>query len=218
MRKIKPETTFITDPNVERYAESFSRDSELLKKLIKETEQSLEFSDMLCGPLVGGMLQMLVGLLEPEKILEIGTFTGYSAIKMMEAAPKDSHLFTVDLNERYLKIAEKYFQKSAFADRIHVIRKLAKDAMIEFDNESFGLIFVDADKINYPFYFEQSVALLKSGGILMMDNVLWGGGVVQPSDDKSRAIHESNLLAFEDERVENLLLPVRDGVHICRKR
>lgn len=218
MQKIKPEKTFITHPDIEHYAENFARESELLKELVAETQQELEFSDMLCGPIVGGFLSMIVQMHQPRQILELGTFTGYSALMMMEKAAYDTILYTVDLNERYLGIAEKYFIKSPFKDRIKIVRKLARDAMIGFENESFDLIFVDADKINYAFYFEQGLALLRPSGLLIMDNVLWGGGVLDPQDDKSRAIHQANLLAAEDERVDHILLPIRDGIQLIRKR
>lgn len=208
----------ITNPEIEKYAEEHtSPESEEIKALIKSSDEELEYIDMLSGQLVGQLLKMIVQISGAKRILEVGTFTGYSAIMMAEALPEDGKITTLEMNLRYQKISEQHFSKSTQAHKIELIKGNAQEVIPELEEE-FDLVYLDADKLRYAFYFEQVLPKLQEGGILITDNVLWDGTVLNPTDHKAQAIADFNAKVKEDERVEQVLLPVRDGVLIIRKK
>lgn len=207
----------ITDKQIEEYAlRMTTKESDKVKELITSSSSELEYIDMLCGNTVGQILKMLVRISGAKRILEIGTFTGYSAIMMAEALPEDGQIITIEMNIKYQKLAEWHFRKFDNENKITLMNGNAQE-IIEHLKGHFDLIFLDADKMSYPFYYEQGLKKLRSGGLLVADNVLWDGAVLDPPDHKAEAMDQFNKMVQEDDTVEQVLLPVRDGLTIIRK-
>ena len=203
--------------NIEEYvAEHSLKETALLRDLAEETRLNLEYSQMLSGAVQGAFLKLLIAISGSKNVLEIGTFTGYSAIAMAEALPEDGHLLTCDLNDKYLAIAQKYIEKSPHGHKIDVRKGDALETLKKI-NQTFDFVFIDADKGNYPNYYELVVPLVRPGGLIVIDNVLWSGEVLNPNDEKSQAIDTLNKVITNDHRVESVLLTVRDGLNLVRK-
>ena len=166
-------------------------------------------------------LHLIIKLYKPNKILEIGTFTGLSALTMGLAMNKDSNLIAIDKNKETSEIAKNFFNKANLESKINLLVKNASDGLDELfkNKEIFDLVFIDADKENYIDYFEKSLSMLKKSGIIITDNVLWYGDVVDESknDKLTTKIREFNSFIDKDNRVENMILPIGDGLSICRK-
>ena len=208
---------FISE-DIEKYCKDYSvKDTDLLKELSKTTWEIEEIPQMLSGSLVGGLLQMLIKISGAEHILEIGMFTGYSALKMAEALPAHGTIDSCELMGKHIDTATGWFNKSEVGHKITVHEGQAIESLEHFALESFDLIFVDADKVNYPEYYRKGTTLLKKGGIAVLDNMLWSGSVLNPNDDDAKALRETAELIKNNHRLEPLLLPVRDGVMIYRK-
>ncbi|MBW6491521.1 MAG: O-methyltransferase [Lentimicrobium sp.] len=209
-----------TVPEYERYANAFtSPEPELMQQLVRETNLAFTTPGMLSGLIQGRLLQMLIFMLKPEHILEIGTFTGYSAIYMASALSETGILHTIDNNPEVAHIAHKYFRLAGVENRIrmHMANALTAIPVIE---GVFDLVFIDADKENYVSYYEAVLPRLRPGGFIIADNVLWYGRVLQAevlSDKETQGIAAFNLHVKNDPRIEHLLLPVRDGLMIIRK-
>ncbi len=210
---------FISE-ELDAYIVSHSQqEPELLQKLTRETHQKILQPIMSSGPYQGRVLSMLSKLVQPKSILEIGTFTGYATLCLAEGLPLDGKIHTIDINEELYDFQRKYFDASEFGDRIYQHLGNALD-LIPKMHMTFDLIFIDADKPNYCNYFNLIVDKLNPGGIILSDNVLWHGKVVEPIDDKdlsAKAILEYNTLLKTDMRIETVLLPIRDGLTISRK-
>ncbi len=207
----------LVNASIEQYAHDHtSEESTLVQELVEVSGRELEYTDMLSGRVVGQFLAMMVKLTGAKRILEIGTFTGYSALSMAEALPDDGELITCEYNERYEDIARSFFRKSGFGSKIRLIMGPALETINQLEG-TFDLVYLDADKINYPNYYRSVLPMLRQGGVLIADNVLWSGSVLDPDDEKARAIDEMNKLIRDDERVENVLLTVRDGLQVVRK-
>lgn len=206
--------------DIELYAEKHSSpESELLSALNRETWQKIVMPRMLSGHIQGRFLSMISKLQRPERILEIGTYTGYSALCLVEGLSESGKLYTIDINDELQPIQDKYFEKSSRKESIH---RLFGDALsiIPELNEEFDLVFIDADKDNYINYYNLLIDRLKPGAILLADNVLWSGKVTKPAstnDLETRILQEFNVLVTRDARVENILLPIRDGLMMIRK-
>jgi caffeoyl-CoA O-methyltransferase len=192
-----------------------TEESSILRELVKKTESELQYSDMICGPRVGELLKLLIRMSGAKRILEIGTFTGYSAIKMADALPVNGELITLELNQCYQKISEQFFKRDPYCK---IIKQVMGDAISTIDSLSgeFDLVFIDADKALYPEYYQKARPKLKKGGIFVVDNTLWNGEVLHPDDPKSHAINRLNNLIQSDPDMQNVMLPVRDGVLIAR--
>ncbi|MCF1190726.1 O-methyltransferase [Mangrovimonas sp. AS39] len=193
---------------------------ELLQKLNRETHQKILQPRMLSGDYQGRVLSMLSKLIQPKYILEIGTYTGYSALCLAEGLTKGGELHTIDVNEELVDFQRKYFDASPFGEQIYQHLGNALDIIPELDH-TFDLVFIDADKPNYINYFHAIVDKLRPGGIILSDNVLWSGKVAEPINDKdtsTKLLVEYNQLLKEDSRVETVILPIRDGLTISRKR
>lgn len=193
---------------------------ELLQKLNRETHQKILQPRMLSGDYQGRVLSMLSKLIQPKYILEIGTYTGYSALCLAEGLTKGGELHTIDVNEELVDFQRKYFDASPFGEQIYQHLGNALDIIPELDH-TFDLVFIDADKPNYINYFHAIVDKLRPGGIILSDNVLWSGKVAEPINDKdtsTKLLAEYNQLLKEDSRVETVILPIRDGLTISRKR
>lgn len=207
--------------DLDKYIINHSEDEpKLLQQLTRETYQKILQPRMLSGHYQGRVLSMISKLVNPKNILEIGTYTGYSALCLAEGLQPSGELHTIDINEELVDFQRKYFEKSSFGKQIHQHLGNALEIIPNL-NKTFDLIFIDADKENYVKYFELIIGILNSGGIILSDNVLWSGKVLDTTfkkEDKSTpALIEYNLLLKKDPRVETVLLPIRDGLTISRK-
>ena len=202
------------------YVVNHSEDEpELLQALTRETYQKILQPRMLSGHYQGRVLSMISKLVNPKYILEIGTYTGYSALCLAEGMQHNGELHTIDINEELEAFQRKYFNKSPYG---HCIFQHIGNALdiVPTLNKTFDLIFIDADKDNYPNYFNIIIDQLKTGGILLSDNVLWSGKVIEPikeDDISTKALLKYNRLLKDDPRVETIMLPIRDGLTISRK-
>ena len=204
--------------DLEKYVEDHtSSESELLKKIARETYAKVLMPRMLSGHVQGRFLSMISHAMAPKNILEIGTYTGYSALCLAEGLRPDGKLVTIDVNEELESQVRKYFEGSGLNHRIdYWIGNAAQ--IIPALNVIFDLVFIDADKENYSKYYDLVFDKVRSGGLILADNVLWSGKVTKPKPDKdTRALLEFNQKVVDDTRVENLLLPVRDGIMMIRK-
>lgn len=205
---------------MDRYLENHaSAEPEILRKLRRETFQKTTQPHMISGYQQGRLLTIISKILQPKNILEIGTFTGYAALCMAEGLSKDGKLTTLEVNEDLAYLPKKHFAESEFSDQIHFKIQDAKEFLRETD-EVFDLVFIDADKENYAEYFRLIKPKTKSGSVVMFDNVLWYGKVLEenPKQKSTQVIKELNDLAAKDEDFENLILPLRDGVNLLRKK
>lgn len=193
-----------------------SQEAPLLKNLRQETATEIGMAQMLSGPVEGKLIQILIKLLQAKNCLEIGTFTGYSALNIAQALPDDGKLITCEIRPENAAFAQKYFDMSPVGDKI-TLRLGEAIKTIEQLNQSFDFIFIDADKSNYPTYYDLLIPKLRQGGLMVVDNALWKGEVVAPQDKAAKAIHALNLKARQDERVETVMLSIRDGILIIRK-
>ncbi|WKD85346.1 Putative O-methyltransferase/MSMEI_4947 [Polaribacter huanghezhanensis] len=194
------------------------KEPQILKELSKETWQKVLNPRMLSGAFQGRILSMISKLIRPKRVLEIGTYTGYSALSIAEGLHPDGKIFTIDKNEELCSLQEKYFQKSGFKNQIKQFVGNALEIIPTID-EKFDLVFIDADKSNYINYFHLIIDKMNAGGIILSDNVLWSGKVVEkldPKDLDTKVLLEYNLLLNSDERLETVLLPIRDGLTISR--
>jgi caffeoyl-CoA O-methyltransferase len=195
------------------------QEPELLQQLTRETYQKVLQPIMLSGPYQGRVLSMLSKLIRPKTILELGTFTGYATLCLAEGLQTDGEIHTIDINEELIDFQRKYFDKSKFGTQIHQHLGSALDIIPRL-NKTFDLVFIDADKPNYVNYFNLVVDKLNKGGVILSDNVLWHGKVIEPLDEKdnsTKAVLEFNTLLKNDDRIETIVLPIRDGLTISRK-
>ncbi len=194
------------------------KEPELLAQLNRETNQKILQPRMLSGHYQGRILSLLSKLKMPQTILEIGTYTGYSALCLAEGLSKNGKLHTIDINEELADFQKKYFEMSDYAQQI--VQHIGDATeIIPSLQASFDLIFIDADKPNYPAYFKLIMEKMNSGGLIISDNVLWSGKVVEKvkhDDESTKALLEYNKMLVEDERVETVILPVRDGLTLTR--
>ncbi len=200
------------------YCEQMSApENDLLKELNRETHLKVNSPRMLSGHLQGRFLSLLSRLAAPEFILEIGTYTGYSALCLAEGLKPGGSLITIDPNEETNHFASRFIQRSEYGDRIQLITGQAQ-TVIPSLTQQFGLVFIDADKKNYGLYYDLVIDKVKQGGIIIADNVLWSGKVLnEKKDAETEAIHEFNQKLSSDSRVRSLLLPVRDGLMVLIK-
>jgi predicted O-methyltransferase YrrM len=201
------------------YVEKHSQpEPELLQKLNRETWQKVLVPRMLSGHLQGRVLSMLSKLMQPKNILEIGTYTGYSALCLAEGMRENGELHTIDINEELVDFQRKYFDESSFGKQIFQHLGNALEIIPKLD-KTFDLVFIDADKNNYPNYFELILPKLKKGSVILSDNVLWSGKVVEAlkeDDEDTKALLHYNKLLNEHPRLETVILPIRDGLTISR--
>ena len=195
------------------------KENDVLAQLNRETWSKVLIPRMLSGHLQGRILSMLSKIIHPKNILEIGTYTGYSAICLSEGLEKNGKLFTIDINEELEQITKKYFKLANIDSKIV---QYFGDAtkIIPSIKESFDLVFIDADKENYSNYFKLVIDKMPIGGVIIADNVLWSGKVIEeisPKDLETKALINFNSMVKNSERVENVMMPVRDGLMICRK-
>ena len=210
---------FIVEPQVEEYAEAHTTpDGELFERLAEETRAKTTAPQMMVGRIEGRFLATLVALSGARRILEFGTFTGYSSISMASALPPDGKVITLDVDPEATAIARRYMDESGHGDKIEIRLGPALETLQDVAGP-FDLVFIDADKPNYVNYYEAALPLLADDGLLIADNVLWSGRVVEDDGDEStRAIKEFNEHVRADDRVVSVMLTVRDGMTLVRKR
>lgn len=205
-------------PELEEYAfTKTSTDGALLQELTAETYEKMDIPQMLTGRLEGRFLKLMVQVSSAKRVLEIGMFTGYSALSMAEGLPADGELITCDTNPKAIEFAKRYFARSEHGKKIKVLEGRALESIAKLEGQ-FDLVFIDADKGNYTNYYEAVLPLMKSGGVILVDNVLYSGEVIEPKSNESKAIASFNEHVTKDHRVEAVLLTIRDGVYFIRKK
>lgn len=210
----------LLDLEIQRYVEEHTQgESPVLQQLNRETHAKILMPRMLSGHLQGRVLSMLSSMINPSCVLEIGTYTGYSAICLAEGLAPGGKVITIDINEELAPMVKRYFKEAGFSDRIDFRIGNALDIIPKLDREP-DLVFIDADKRNYTHYFDLVIGKVRKGGYILADNVLWSGKVIQEpdgSDKDTEAIRSFNDKVHNDKRVENVLFPIRDGLMVMRK-
>ena len=204
---------------IEAYAEAHSMpESSVCRALRLETQRTMEYPQMLVGPLEGAFLKMMTQLVGAKRVLEIGMFTGYSALCFAEALPEDGTVITCDIDEKAAAVARRYIAQAPCGSKISIRMGPALDTMRRLDGP-FDLIFIDADKTNYLNYYRRSLDLLAPNGVILIDNVLWSGEVLKqpPPDESTAAIQELNRTVSTDSRVTAVLVTIRDGILVVRR-
>jgi caffeoyl-CoA O-methyltransferase len=210
----------LVSADIEAYAQTHSMpESDLCRALREETQRHMESPQMIVGPLQGAFLKIMVQLVQATSVLEVGMFTGYSALCFAEALPADGTVLTCELDEQSAALARRYFARSPVGKKIEVCMGPALDTM-RYLKGPFDLIFIDADKINYVNYYRRALDLLSPQGVMLIDNVLWDGDVLKqpPPDDKTAAIQELNRTVASDPRVSAVLITIRDGVLVVKRK
>ncbi len=210
------------DPKIQEYSEQFTQnESEQLYNLNRETHTNILMPRMLSGHIQGRILSMFSKMIKPNCILEIGTYTGYSALCLAEGLSDSGELHTIDKNEELEPICTKYFNSSSYKNQITLHTGDAIKIIPEL-NKAYDLVFIDADKENYSNYFDLVIDSMPPGGVIIADNVLWSGKVIDKQqlekDEETKALHAFNTKVHNDVRVENVLFPVRDGLMVLRKK
>ena len=205
--------------NIDQYASDHSqKEPKLLQKLFNETWQKALVTRMISGHFQGRVLSMISKLISPKTIVEIGTYTGYSALCLAEGLQKEGILHTIDHNEELYDFQRKYFDRSNYKHQIKQYVCEALDVLVEIKGP-FDLVFIDADKANYSNYFKAVIDKMNPGGVILSDNVLWSGKVTETPNDKdedTKALIIYNQMMNEDPRIETVLLPIRDGLTVSR--
>ena len=204
--------------NIQKYISDISQsESPILKELNRYTNSKVILPRMLSGHVQGRFLSMISKLVNPEIIVEVGTYTGYSCLCLAEGLKKNGKIITIEKDEEFASIAKKFFDRSKYKEKISLIIEDATKA-IENISEKIDLAFIDADKVNYTKYYDMLFPKLKNGGLIVADNVLWSGKVTQKViDDETQSIKNFNIKVKNDERVENLIVGIRDGIMVCQK-
>ena len=201
-------------PEVEAYAEAHSMaESDVCRRLREETYRTMDLPQMVVGPLEGAFLKMMARVVQAKRILEIGTFTGYSALCFAEVLPHDGTVITCDVDHESTALAQKYLAESPHGPKVDIRLGQALETL-QIVTGQFDLIFIDADKVNYVNYYQRAMDLVAERGVILIDNVLWNGDVVQPppADESTAAIQELNRVVHTDPRVSSVLVTIRDGV------
>ena len=194
------------------------KNSSVLLDLEKYTWENEEVPQMISGHLVGNFLQASILMIKAARIVEVGMFTGFSALKMAEVIPDDGEIHTCEIMNKHIKTAQSFFDRSVHGSKIFIHPGPALNSLEQMKSASFDMAFIDADKINYLGYYEHCLVLMRSGGVIILDNMLWGGNVLSPEDDDSIALRKTGDFIQRDERVFNTLFPIRDGLMFCIKK
>ena len=206
------------DEAIEDYAYRVTHEEpENLQMLITQTHDVMDYPNMITGRIEGRLLKLIVQLLQPGLVLEVGTFTGYSALSMAEGLAENGKIITCDIDPGAQKIAQAVFDASPVGHKIELRMGPAIDTIRQI-KETIDLAFIDADKENYPLYYEELLVRTRSGGVIIIDNSLWSGRVLDPQDGDSKAVARLNEIIYQDTRIENVLLTVRDGIQLVRKK
>jgi caffeoyl-CoA O-methyltransferase len=208
----------LVDQKIEDYAIAKSEETgSLLQELVDETHRRTELPQMLTGPIEGRFLKLMVQVINAKRVLEIGTFTGYSALSLAEGLPDDGELLTCEIDPDNIAIAKSYFARTPHGKKITILEGPGLESIKKVKGP-IDLCFIDADKENYLNYYEAVLPLLRTGGVILVDNVLWSGKVLDPKDESDKAIVKLNERVASDNRVDKVLLPIRDGIFFIRKK
>jgi caffeoyl-CoA O-methyltransferase len=210
----------LISPDLEAYAETHSMpESAVCRALREDTQRTMAYAQMLVGPLEGAFLKMMTRLVGAKRVLEIGMFTGYSALCFAEALPADGRVITCEVDEESAAMARRYFAQTAAGKKIEIRMGPALETMRDLTGP-FDLVFIDADKTNYLNYYRRAVDLLAPHGVILIDNVLWDGEVLKqpPPDERTAAIQELNRVVSSDPHVDAVLVTIRDGVLVVRRK
>ena len=192
--------------------------SPLLEEIERFTLTNTPYPSMLTGRVEGQFLQLVVQLSGARRIVDIGTFTGYSALAMAEVLPDGGEVLTIERDPKHAEIAQGFFNRSSSGSKIKLLIGEAREALRALSDAGTDLVFIDADKQDYHAYYEESMRIVRIGGLILADNALWYGRIFNPQDDDSRAMAEFNELVKADARAEKLFLTTRDGIYVIRKR
>ena len=192
--------------------------SSILKEIEQYTWANEDVPQMISGQLVGNFLQSIIIMIQAKRILEIGMFTGFSALKMAEVLSDDGEVHTCELMEKHIKTSRSFFDQSNHGSKITIHSGPALQSLEQMQSGSFDMAFIDADKINYLDYYQRCFTLIRRGGMIILDNMLWGGDVLDPKDDEARSIRKTGDFIQSDKRIYNTLLPLRDGLMLCIKK
>ena len=206
------------DEKIIKYCNEHSnQDSDILKELETYTFENENIPQMISGNMVGNFLQLLIKSMNAKKILEVGTFTGYSCIKMAQAI-ESCELHTCELMEKHAQTATNFIKKAKLDKNITVHQGPAIETLETFKINYFDCAFIDADKVNYLEYYKIIITLIRKGGVIVLDNMLWSGEVINPQDKNSIMLNKTAKFINDDDRVFNTLLPIRDGLMVCYKK
>jgi len=208
----------LTLPGIDDYAAAHSwAESEICRALREETYRTMELPQMVVGPLEGAFLKMMVRLANAKRVLEIGMFTGYSALCFAEALPADGRIITCEIDDKPAALARTHFAKSPLGNKIEIKMGPALETLRTLSGP-FDLVFIDADKVNYVNYYRRALELASASGVILIDNVLWAGDVLKqpPPDQSTAAIQELNRTVSSDPQVDAVLVTIRDGVLVIR--
>ena len=206
------------DEKIIKYCDEHSnQDSDILRELETYTFENENIPQMISGNMVGNFLQLLIKSMNAKKILEVGTFTGYSSIKMAQAI-ESCELHTCELMEKHAQTATNFIKKAKLDKNITVHQGPAIETLETFKINYFDCAFIDADKVNYLEYYKIIITLIRKGGLIVLDNMLWSGEVINPKDKNSIMLNKTAKFINDDDRVFNTLLPVRDGLMVCYKK
>jgi caffeoyl-CoA O-methyltransferase len=206
---------------IERYIDAHTDDvSPLLQELMAETETITGRARWSIGKVEGKLMQLLIKLSGTNRAVEVGTFTGYSALLIAEALPDDGKLTTCETDQVYAEIARRYFKKSPYGEKIQLILGPAIPTLREIPNNHSGFVFIDADKPSYGDYFDEALRILHPGGFIIVDNVFWRNKIFKKkiTNENAKAIAAFNEKVMHEDRVENVMLSVRDGIYLIRKK
>ena len=207
------------DSKIYDYCSSVSdSDEQILAELVEYTYKEKEAPNMISGNMVGNLLYILSKSISAKKVLDVGMFTGYSALKMAAVLPKNGQIDTCELGENHVKTAKHFFVKSKHGTKIKIHSGPALESIKVFKPNTFDLCFIDADKNNYKNYYIECIKLIKNGGSLVIDNMLCGGAVLNPKDKETKTIAETAKIINADESVHNTMLTIRDGLMLCIKK
>ena len=205
--------------DIDQYCIQHSTNESLALKEIREyTLKNEQAPAMISGLLVTNTLKNIIQISGVKNVLEIGMFTGYSALKMAAAIPKNGEIHTCEIMDRHINTAKSFFNKSTYKDKIFIHAGDALKTLENFKIDSFDFAFIDADKISYIEYYKKCMQIVKSNGVIVLDNMLWGGSVISPKDKQSKVLKELAEIINNDSRNTNIMLPVRDGLMICYKK
>lgn len=209
----------LVSPEIEKYIDTHtSAESVVLAELNRKTHADVLMPQMLSGKVQGQFLKFISQMLQPRRILEIGTYTGYAAICLAEGLTEDGKLFTIDINEELGELVKTYIDKAGLSNKIIPITGDAREEIAKLD-ESFDVVFIDADKQNYCNYYDLVIDKVRSGGVILADNVLWSGKIIEEKKDKdTQKLAEFNTKVQQDNRVENVIISIRDGIMMARKK
>ena len=203
---------------MQKYCRQHSKaDSSLLAELEKYTWENEDVPQMISGQLVGKFLQSIIIMIDAKRIIEVGTFTGYSALQMAEAIPENGEIHSCEIMEKHVKTAQTFFNRSEFGNKITIHKGAALNSLEQLPVGSFDMAFIDANKSDYLEYYKRCFTLVRSGGVIILDNMLWNGNVIDPKDDDSKMLRKTGDYIQQDDRVFNVLLPIRDGLMLCIK-